>query len=251
MTLDEVLYKVFLFWYACGIILLSFDWIPPWLEWANAMFLVLAGLLGVIFFIKKFNWQYGLLISSVIFSSSFLIEYLGSAYSILFGQYGYTEKFAPNLFGVPIAIGFAWLMVMGTSHVLAKKIVPHGGLLYAIVGGCIAVVIDLIIDPVSYKVKQYWLWEETGVYYGIPFSNFVGWFLVAFVLHLFLLFILKWKKDTNQNIRWEKRMVLLFALMIGMFILLGLLGKLWLASSLTALLASFILLLALRRREAT
>ena len=141
-------------------------------------------------------------------------------------------------------------MVMGTSHVLAKKIVPHGGLLYAIVGGCLAV-IDLIIDPVSYKVKQYWLWEETGVYYGIPFSNFVGWFLVAFVLHLFLLFILKWKKDTNQNIRWEKRMVLLFALMIGMFILLGLLGKLWLASSLTALLASFILLLALRRREET
>lgn len=247
MTLDEVIYKVFIFWYACGIVLLSFDLIPSWLEWANATFLILAGLLGVIFFIKKFNWQSGLLISSVIFSCSFLIEYLGSAYNILFGQYGYTEKFAPNLFDVPIAIGFAWLMVMATSHVLARKIVPRGGLLYAFVGGCIAVVIDLIIDPVAYKVKQYWLWDQTGIYYGIPFSNFVGWFLVAFVLHLFLFIILKWKKDLNTDGKWEKRMVLLFVQMIVMFIILGLLGKLWLASLLTTLLASFFLLLALKR----
>ncbi|PAQ14749.1 hypothetical protein CD798_09510 [Bacillaceae bacterium SAOS 7] len=241
-------FRLFIFWYVCGVILLSFDLLPSWLEWSNAVFLMLAGGLAIIYFIKLFNRKNALLISSVIFISTFFIEFSGSAYGVLFGEYYYTDRFAPNLFNVPIAIGFAWLMVMATSHVLAKRIVSQSGLLYALMGSAIAVIIDLIIDPVAYQIKQYWIWEGSGLYYGIPFSNFLGWFAVAFVLHLFLWFMLHFTKHNHPNLLWEKRMMLLYVLMISMFVLLGIIGKLWVASALTAILTSLVMLLALRRK---
>ncbi|EWG10949.1 carotenoid biosynthesis protein [Cytobacillus firmus] len=243
MTFDNVLFHFFIFWYICGVILLSFDLLPPWLEWANAVFLILSGLLAIVYFTKVFG-RTGYLISMGIFIVSYLAEFIGSYYGILFGEYYYTDRFAPNLFGVPIAIGFAWLMVMGSSHALAAAITGKK-LLQPVIGACIAVIIDLIIDPVAFKLKKYWIWEEAGVYYDIPFSNFLGWFLVAFVLHLFILIF-----PPNTNVLWEMRMFLLFALTIAMFVLLAITGGLWPAGILTASLAGLILYTALKRKPA-
>lgn len=53
---------------------------------------------------------------------SIFAEHLGVEYGILFGDYYYTQDFGPKLIGVPIAIGFAWLMVIASSHALAKVI---------------------------------------------------------------------------------------------------------------------------------
>ncbi|MED4533160.1 carotenoid biosynthesis protein [Metabacillus fastidiosus] len=246
IKLDNFLFQLFIFWYICGVILLSFNLLPSWLEWANAFFLILAGTLASIFFIKRFNWKRGILINFIIFSLSFLIEFIGSSYNIIFGKYYYTNQFAPTLFNVPLAIGFAWLLVMGTSHVLAMKIFPKGGILYAVTGSFIAVTIDLIIDPVAYKLKEYWIWEEPGFYYNIPLSNFIGWFLVALLLHLLILFFIKIEKIPYSNSLWEKRMITLFILLVSMFVLLGFIGRLWIACIVTILLSCFILLLTLR-----
>jgi len=244
MSFDNVLFRFFIFWYICGVILLSFDLLPAWLEWANAVFLILSGLLAIVYFSKAFGRKKGFLISIVIFIFSYLAEFIGSSYGILFGEYYYTDRFAPNLFGVPIAIGFAWLMVMGTSHALAVTITKGKKRLQPIIGACIAVIIDLIIDPVAFKLKQYWIWEEDGVYYDIPFSNFLGWFVVALVLHVFILFF-----SPGKNVLWEKRMFVLFALTIAMFVLLGATADLWFAGILTACLAGLTLYAAIRRRS--
>lgn len=243
MSFGNVLFRFFIFWYICGVILLTFDLLPAWLEWANAVFLILSGLLAIVYFSKKFGKKAGSLISVVIFLFSYLAEFIGSSYGILFGDYYYTNRFAPNLFDVPIAIGFAWLMVMGTSHALACAITEKKWL-QPIIGACVAVIIDLIIDPVAFKLKQYWIWEEDGVYYDIPFSNFLGWFIVALVLHVFILFF-----SPNKNIFWEKRMFLLFALTITMFVLLAATGELLFAGILTACLAGLTLYAAIRRKR--
>ncbi|QBP39681.1 carotenoid biosynthesis protein [Paenisporosarcina antarctica] len=248
MKVENLLFKFFIIWYICGVILLSFDLLPLWLEWSNVMFLFLAGLLACIYFLKLFGWKFGIAICSVIFVFSFSIEYLGAAFGVLFGDYSYTDRFTPNLFDVPIAIGFAWLMVMGTSHAIATRIVPKGNLLRLIIGASIAVVIDLIIDPVAFKVKQYWIWDGPGMYYDIPFSNFVGWFIVAFLLHVVIFLIQKRTGNIRTNPIWEGRMILLFGLIVAMFVLLGLIGQLWLASSLTSLLTVVILIMAYKRR---
>ncbi len=243
MKFENVLFRFFIIWYICGVILLTFDLLPAWLEWANAVFLILSGLLAIVYFSKAFGRKAGYVISMVIFLFSYFAEFIGSSYGILFGEYYYTNRFAPNLFDVPIAIGFAWLMVMGTSHALANSISAKKWM-QPIIGACIAVIIDLVIDPVAFKLKQYWIWEEDGVYYDIPFSNFLGWFIVALILHVFILFF-----SQEKNILWEKRMFYLFVLTITMFVLLAATGELWLAGILTACLAGLTLYAARRRKS--
>jgi bisanhydrobacterioruberin hydratase len=248
MRWDELVFRLFIFWYICGIILLGFDILPWWLEWANAFFLILAGSLGFIFFIKRFGTLTGSLLGIFIFIFTFIVEGAGAKTDFLFGSYDYTDRFAPNVFGVPIAIGFAWLMVMATTHVVARWVVPAGGLLYALVGGVAAVIIDLIIDPVAFQIKEYWIWQDTGWYYEIPWTNFFGWFAVSFVLHLLIDFLMKRTSTQTDILTYEKRMVLLYVLMIGMFILLGMLGGLWMAVIITAILMILITALAWKRR---
>lgn len=245
---ENRIFKLFIFWYVCGIILLGLDILPSWLEWANAFFLILAGTLGFLYFLKRFGVVGGSVLGVFIFFSTFIVEWAGSDSGFLFGSYDYTDRFSPNIFGVPIAIGFAWLMVMATTHVVARWIVPSGGLVYAIVGGIGAVIIDLIIDPVAYQIKQYWIWADTGLYYDIPWTNFFGWFVVAFVLHLIIDLMMKKRNMIITSNLAEKRMVLLYVLMIAMFVMLGAIGGLTLAAMLTACLTAVIVLLAWKRK---
>lgn len=248
MVWDTRIFRLFIVWYCIGIVLLSFDLLPPWLEWANAFFLILAGSLGFLYFVRKFGKTAGSLLGAFIFIYTFIVEGAGAGADFLFGSYDYTELFAPNLFGVPIAIGFAWLMVMATTHVLALSIYPKGGWRYAAAGAIGAVIMDLIIDPVAFHLKRYWIWEDSGLYYGIPWTNFTGWFIVAFTLHLLIDRLMKKRGGTNGFGILEKRMVLLYILVTAMFVLLGALGGLWFAAGIAALLAALYVALARKRR---
>ena len=44
--------------------------------------------------------------------------------------------------------------------------------------GLLVVAIDLLMDPMMVKVGN-WQWIGGGIYYGIPFGNFWGWFIVV------------------------------------------------------------------------
>ena len=248
MKWDNRIYRLFIFWYTVGIILLGFDILPSWLEWANAVFLILAGTIGFLYFVRRFGKTTGISIGLIIFFSTFIVEGAGANSGFLFGSYDYTDRFAPNLFGVPIAIGFAWLMVVATSHVLARWIFPNNTLGYAVTGGIGAVIMDLIIDPVAYHVKGYWIWEDTGWYYEIPWTNFFGWFVVSFVLHLLIDIIMRRKSMVIENDLYERRLVLLYLLMIGMFAMLGALGGLWLAVAASTIPAIVLSAIAWSRR---
>lgn len=250
MKWQDRIFWLFIVWYSIGIVLLSFDLLPWWLEWANAFFLMLAGTLGFLYFYHLLGKTAGISLGIFIFLFTFIVEGAGASTDFLFGSYDYTASFAPNLFGVPIAIGFAWLMVMATTHVLARWIVPAGGILYAVVGAIGAVIIDLIIDPVAFLLKEYWIWQDTGIYYGIPWTNFTGWFIVAFVLHLLIDWLMKRQGIQTSASILEKRMVLLYILITAMFVLLGALGGLWLAALLTTALAAGFTVWAWRRRPA-
>ena len=37
--------------------------------------------------------------------------------------------------------------------------------------------LDLVLDPLAVDEKR-WSWEYPGMYYGVPFFNFIGWLMV-------------------------------------------------------------------------
>ncbi|TMW73694.1 carotenoid biosynthesis protein [Alteribacter natronophilus] len=256
-SFDRYLFRFFIFWYICGVILLSFDLVPPWLEWANVVFLITAGILAMLYFYRVYGRITGLALITVVFVLSMALESLGVATGLFFGEYEYRTDFGPKIAGVPITIGFAWVMVIATSHVLIKPAAQLLGrlssIMYPLLGAFTATSMDLIIDPVAYDVKEYWVWLEGGFYYGIPFSNFAGWFVLSFILHTFVYAMCRNKQEWRDNVSvWQSRMALLYFLMTAMFMAVALLNGLIAAfiTTLTALTVIYTLYLsALRRLE--
>ncbi|MCD7034916.1 carotenoid biosynthesis protein [Metabacillus sp. GX 13764] len=248
MKASQLLYYFFFVWYACGLVLLSLDILPPALEWANVVFLILAGSLGGIYLAEAYGVKKGIFLSLMIIIFSIFAEHLGVKYGILFGDYYYTKDFGPQAAGVPIVIGFAWLMVTAGSHAISKAIFKSaaGCIVFA---SMLAVLMDAILDPVAFKVKEYWVWEHKGPYYDIPFSNFLGWLIVSLVLHSLLYITVRGKMTIRPASVWEGRAVLVYYLVLFMFILLAVLNSLWLASAIVLLPAVFVLILYFHRKK--
>lgn len=248
--LERKLFSIFAIWYAIGVVLLVFNLVPQSLDWANTVFLVMAGGLAMVFFYQSYGRVIGLLIIFIIFVLSTGIESIGVHTGLIFGDYAYMDDFGYHVIGVPATIGFAWLMVMATSHALATPLIKATGifscLLYSAYGAVIATTLDLILDPVAFVVKKYWIWNEGGVYYGIPAKNFVGWLSLSFILHLLIWIFRQHKFDQgrklaqvpgrdheqapkNRNVQsqyWEQRMVWLYGMIGSMFIIIGLVNGL-------------------------
>ncbi|TSB46584.1 carotenoid biosynthesis protein [Alkalicoccobacillus porphyridii] len=235
---DVILFRFFVFWFSCGLVLLTFDILPPILEWANAVFLILTGVLGATFFIRQYGTKIGSLLSFLIVFITFVIEGAGVHYGILFGDYYYNPDFGLIIFEVPFTIGAAWLMVIATTHVIARAYSRRiqnklfEWFTYALVGSFAAVIMDVILDPVAFQVKEYWVWTAGGFYYDIPLSNFTGWFVLAFILHSAVFFTLhlvnKWHGSISRY--WQPRMIYLYVMVISMFLVLAITNGLWLAT---------------------
>ncbi|MCU1685728.1 MAG: hypothetical protein JWQ81_6467, partial [Amycolatopsis sp.] len=49
---------------------------------------------------------------------------------------------------------------------------------------------DLAFDPSSSTIKQTWIWEHAGGFFGVPLVNYLGWtFTVYLFMQVFALFL--------------------------------------------------------------
>lgn len=236
--MTQVLYKGYLVWFLIGCVLLGFDLIPPWLEWANSVFLILSGSLAVLYAMVTFGKQKGIWLSLLIFLTTFIIEGFSAHYDIFFGSYDYTSYFPPTIFGVPVGIGFAWISMIMGGHAFTVHI--RSRFTRAFIAALYAVALDLILDPVAFVVKNYWIWEGTSVYYNIPLTNFLGWFVIAICWQLVLVV-----QPVTVDAEIRKKMMVVFWTIVILFVWVALLEKLFLALIVTAL--AFLVLEALRR----
>ncbi|WP_214808341.1 carotenoid biosynthesis protein [Exiguobacterium sp. s144] len=176
------LWLFFSIWFTIGLILVGFSLLPPWLEWANAVFLFASGLYAALYF-----WHIlpkGRLVIPFIFFGSIIIESIGVHTGWPFGTYRYESDFGVQLLGVPITIGAAWLSIMGASLAFSRLFSFRYSTLILV--PLFAVWLDLAIDPVAANVKSYWLWQDGGWYYDIPTQNFFGWYGTALVFSFFI-----------------------------------------------------------------
>ena len=52
------------------------------------------------------------------------------------------------------------------------------------------VIWDLCFDPTFSPVQHHWIWEQGGGYFGVPLTNYLGWFLTVYLFfQLFALYL--------------------------------------------------------------
>lgn len=110
-----------------------------------------------------------------------IVEYIGATTDIPFGAYDYTTVLGWQIADtVPIVIVGAWLLSSTATWLCAWLMWPDAPRwLRACLAGVCIVVFDLQIEPVATIIFPYWIWHDTGAYYGVPWVNFLGWWLTG------------------------------------------------------------------------
>ena len=115
-----------------------------------------------------------------------------------FGHYHYTDGLGPKLFLVPLLIGPAYFstgyLAWAVSNVLVGE-VRRGSSAFTtfavpFIASFLMVMWDLCLDPTASTIRHIWIWEQGGGYFGVPLTNYLGWFFTVYVfLQLFALFV--------------------------------------------------------------
>lgn len=192
IRLFQGLFGFFCFAYPIAVVGVAFDVRPPFaMNWAGSALLFLEGILLVLAAMLVFGYVRGLLAGACVVVLSYGVEALGVGSGFPFGAYRYTPVLFPRLpGGVPLAVMCAWvLIVFGTYGCF--RLAWRGrrlGVAGALLGAVLATLLDLEIEPVAAHLENYWQWLVPGSlnYYGVPLTNFVAWFVVAFALLLLI-----------------------------------------------------------------
>lgn len=148
--------------------------------WIASLFLFLAGLIVLL----GASASSSALALAAVALVGFVVEAAGVYSGVPFGDYTYTGELRPQLLGVPLVMGLAWMsLVAQAREVCARWRLPFP--VEAAAAALWLTAIDLVIDPLAANILDYWRWSHAGNYYGIPATNFAGWFatgLVAYAL---------------------------------------------------------------------
>lgn len=118
---------------------------------------------------------------AAIYVVSLASELLGTTFGIPFGSYSYTTLLGPKWFDrVPLLIPLSWVTMSWAAWIIACR--RTRGFQAVLLGACLLVAWDLLLDPAMSRVTSYWIWAEKGSYYGMPWMNLLGWAITGFVL---------------------------------------------------------------------
>jgi putative membrane protein len=157
------------------------------------------------------------------------LENIGVATGFPFGPYHYTDALGPKLGYVPLLIGPAYLGVGYLAWVLATILVgdvkrgESGLMAFAtpLIGAFIMVLWDLTMDPTVSTLGGWWVWEKGGGFFGVPLSNYLGWFLTVFVfMQIFAIYLGRWgrKEISPQPKGYFMQAIAMYAIVAMQFV---------------------------------
>jgi uncharacterized membrane protein len=194
--------------------------------------LLLSGpMVGVVFALIHGSRRYGwggilaLLVISLVVSN--IMENASILTGFPFGHYYYTAAFGPKLFNVPLVIGVTYFSIgylaWTLSTILVGNVRRYSSAFQILVTPLIAAFMmtswDLALDPIASTINHDWIWEQGGGYFGVPLTNYLGWFFTVFLFLLFFALYLRFRRsDSRETHNLSK---LYYAQPIVMYALLG------------------------------
>lgn len=123
------------------------------------------------------NYKHKMLIYFVlVVLISWLIEFAGVKTGAIFGHYNYGLILMPQIYDVPIAIGFAWFSTLIISTAIIQTFTKINlrlvsSIKKALIIGLLMTIFDYVLEIAAIKLG-YWSWQ-----FGlVPFQNYLAWF---------------------------------------------------------------------------
>ncbi|MBR9777262.1 MAG: carotenoid biosynthesis protein, partial [Cytophagales bacterium] len=94
------------------------------------------------------------------------------------GDYSYSSVMGIRIFGVPLTIGLNWFLLVYLTGGIFQNMIKND-LIAAVLASILMVILDLNLEIVAVELN-FWQWHQES----IPLSNYVTWFLVAFIIQM-------------------------------------------------------------------
>lgn len=161
----------------------------------------------------------------VFVSISLLVGYIAEALGVHtgfpFGPYHFTDGMGPKLFEVPILMGPAYVGMGYISWTVARVIVAPANTQSDLAGlrvitlplaaSFVMVAWDIAIDPVLSTFAHYWTWTRGGSFFGVPITNFLGWYATNYLIYQFFALYLRKRPSTSSFTKQNRLAVLFYA----------------------------------------
>ena len=117
-------------------------------------------------------------------------ELLGTSTGFPFGHYRYLSGLGYKIAGlVPFTIPLSWFYLGFSAYVIARaglatvELKPWLRQLLAIFFGALCLTSwDFVLDPAMSQASiPFWIWEQPGAFFGMPYQNFAGWMATGVV----------------------------------------------------------------------
>jgi len=148
---------------------------------------------------RQIGWRQVAVLLVLAFAISWSYETASIATGFPFGHYHYSDLLGPKLGTVPFLIMPAYYVVAYISWHLGLILLDRfsdrrrdalATWFLPVIASFIMVMWDMSMDPVRSTSGGAWIWEQGGGYFGVPFSNFMGWLLCVWtVFQLYALYL--------------------------------------------------------------
>lgn len=153
---------------------------------------VAAGMIGFVFLhgLRRYGTRALSVFTMLVFLIAWGSEMLSIVTGFPFGSYTYTEMMRPYIGHVPaIVMPVYWVMgyvCWSMAHILLDRFDPvpdrQRMISLPILAAVLMVTWDLSMDPLRSTLEMRWIWIAGGDHYGVPASNFFGWFMVTWTM---------------------------------------------------------------------
>ena len=167
--------------------------IDPSLSAVSAVFIIIFAAPSFYYLIKES--QNGVRIILILSALAIIIESIGILTGFPYSRFEYTELIGGKILGLaPWTLPFAFVpLVIGAMYFALKQ--KSLTKIFLVATGLL-VLTDLILDPAAVALKI-WVWEINGLFYGVPFVNFLGWIFTSMLC--VVVFLLNHQNPLTKN----------------------------------------------------
>jgi putative membrane protein len=200
-TLNKFRWSLILVFFVVNVLLIFTYKDPDLLAMDSFLVTAILFILAVLHGSERYGKKNILIFFLITWLVSFFFENLSIATGFPFGFYHYSPTL--GLLTVPLIIIFAYFSIgylaWMLSHVLTgqytKKLEGKQIFIVPFVAAFLMVMWDLTVDPISSTLQGLWVWTTPGAYFGVPISNFFGWFLVVYLFfQIFAFYVYRYDK---------------------------------------------------------
>ncbi len=149
------------------------------MQYAGPLHMLLGAAAMLAFGGAALGWRRTLIFFGLACGLSLASELIGTGTGYPFGNYEYTTGLGFKILArVPFSIPLSWFYMGLASFILGGTLARWHPVWSVALGAYFLTVWDLVLDPAMAHpglALTFWVWHQSGPYFGMPVQNFVGW----------------------------------------------------------------------------